>query len=107
MRRSSLAGPWWRHVLPWRPGKEKPFPGCTISGVHQNDAQKDRGDARPLQGSDAFTEEDGGEGDGDGAVERAKQADNGDLFDAHAEVAERKGSAVKEGHGIKLGACAF
>ena len=68
----------------------------------QKNPNEDGGDSGPLPSGDVFAEKNRGEADGDRSIERAENADDGDLFEPHAEIAEGKGGGVEEAHAVDL-----
>src|SRR5579862_3320145 len=61
-----------------------------------DDAGEDQGYAEPLGAFHGFAEEEAGEEDGDGAVERGEDADDGDVAGDHAGVVGYEGGGVHQ-----------
>src|ERR1700674_4729345 len=64
----------------------------------EKNSDKNGGDPRPLPVRHVLPEEDGREPDGDGSVERTKDADHCDLLHFHSEIAEGKGAGIEHAH---------
>src|SRR5258707_15497873 len=68
------------------------------SAAHQVDAGKNCADAEPLPAGDVFVQNDCGERDGDGAVERTEDTDYGNLLELHGAIAEHEGGGISQAH---------
>src|SRR5438270_455820 len=94
--------------------REKRQPGCrTPKWLRQNILQdsagaessadeenscEDGGDSNPLPAGDMFAKKNGSEPYGDSSIERAKNADDGNVLQLHAAVAEHKSESIKHAH---------